>query len=260
MAAISAAEIRLMLGTVFRTHDPTRVILVLDFNAFAGRPDDRQDVAGPLPLYLYDTTVWNDLPYLLSATVLRKSISVLRHRQDESFNTDANAPWYWWSSAVQYGDAAVMRGLDLNNLNAQFKQPPRTFGGMRESFDHNIAPALRAHPETRFELVWPPYSQLVWIDFSQRHQLDLTLEFKRYVVAATENLANVRIVDLESHREITEDLGLYKDLYHFAPRVNQWAIQRICSGFDRVDSTNVDRYEQQLRERVSVWRPTVRSP
>jgi hypothetical protein len=257
MGAISAAEIRIMLETVFRARDPRRVILVLDFNAFAGPPDARQEIAGPLPMYLYDTNVLNDLPYLLSGTVLRKSISILLQRKDEAFTTDPNAPW-WWGDKARYGTAEVMRGLDLGNINAQFQQPSRTLSEMRASFEANIVPIVRAHPETEFELIWPPYSILVWIDFSQRRQLDVTLEFKRYVIAATRALHNVHIIDPENHPEITEDLDSYKDLYHFAPQVNRWLIQRTCSGLDRVNTDNVDSYESQLRERIRVWRPPAR--
>src|SRR5437762_5321948 len=145
MGAISAAEIRVMLDTVFRARDPGRVILVLDFNAFSGTPDARQDIAGALPMYLYDTNVLNDLPYLLSGTVVRKSIAILLRQNNESFTTDPNAPW-WWGDKAHYGTAEVMRGLDLDNINAQFRQPPRTLAGMRASFERNILPILRAHP------------------------------------------------------------------------------------------------------------------
>ena len=256
MGAITAAEIRIMLETVFRARDPERVVVVLDFNAFSGPPDARQEIAGPLPMYLYDTNVLNDLPYLLSGTILRKSISILLRRNDESFNTDPNAPW-WWGDKARFGTAEVMRGLDLHNINAQFRQPQRTLAGMRASFEHNIVPLLRAHPGTEFDLVWPPYSELVWLDFLQRDQLDVTLEFKRYVVDSTRTSGNVHVIDSEAHDEITEDLDLYKDLYHFAPQVNRWLIRLACSGQDRVDSGNVDRYERHLRERVRTWRPPV---
>jgi pimeloyl-ACP methyl ester carboxylesterase len=194
MPAISAAEIRTMLGTVFAAREPRRIIVVLDFNAFAGGPDDRQDSAGPLPAYLYDRNPLNDLPYLLSSTVLRKSIAILAGRSGEAFGTDANAPWYW-ADRMRFGRAEVLRGLDPEHINARFRQPARTLPGMRRSFERNILPMLEAHPQTQFDLVWPPYSTFVWQDFAQRGQLDVTLAFKRYVTATVQRMQNVRIVD-----------------------------------------------------------------
>ena len=112
----------------------------------------------------------------------------------------------------------------------------------------------RAHPATRFDLVWPPYTMLVWLDFAQRGQLDVTLAFKRYVAVSTAGLANVHVVDLQVHDEITTDLDLYMDIYHFAPKVNRWLVERVCTTGDRVDAANVDAFEGRLREQLRAWR------
>ncbi len=254
MPAISASEIRVLLGAVFLAHEPRRVVVVLDFNALAGAPDARQEDSGPLPSYLYDANVFDDLPYLLSGVVLRKSLSVLMNRRDEEFTTDANAPWYW-ADRVAFGRTEVLRGLDLHDLNARFRQPARTLPGMRASFERNILPLLRAHPHTHFDLVWPPYSMLVWLDFRQRNQLDVTFAFKRYMTQAVSALPNARIVDLQGHDEITGNLDLYRDLYHFAPQVDAWIVARTCANLDGEDASNVERYERDLRAKLVAWRP-----
>jgi len=254
MPAISASEIRALLDTVFLARAPRRVILVLDFNAFAGAPDARQEGSGPLPAYLYDANVFDDLPYLLSGVVLAKSVSILANRRDEEYTTDANAPWFW-ADRVKFGRAEVLRGLDLQHLNARFQQPPRTLPGMQASFERNILPVLRAHPRTQFDLVWPPYSMLVWVDFLQRAQLDVTFGFKRYVARSVQGMRNVRIADLQGHAEITGDLDLYRDLYHFAPQVNRWIVARTCGNADSEDAGNVERFERELRMQLATWRP-----
>jgi hypothetical protein len=253
MPAISAAEIRTLLDTVFAARAPHRVIIVLDFNAFSGLPDERQDSAGPLPAYLYDRNPFNDLPYLLSGTVLKKSLSILSGRVDESFRSDVDAPRYW-GDRFRFARAEVLKGLDPANINARFQQPARTLAGMRASFEHNIAPALHSHPQTRFDLVWPPYSMFVWRDFAQRAQLDVTLDFKRYVARTVGGLKNVGIVDLQSHSEITTDLDLYMDIYHFAPQVNRWIIDRTCAGLDQVDAAGAADAEARLRAALAQWR------
>jgi hypothetical protein len=256
MPAISAAEIRTLLDTVFAVREPRRIVLVLDFNAFSGAPDERQDSAGPLPAFLYDRNPFNDLPYLLSGTVLRKSIAILAGRDDEPFRTDADAPWFW-GDRFRFAQSEVLRGLDPGNINARFQQPARTLAGMRRSFERNIAPALARHPATHFDLVWPPYSMFVWRDFAQRAQLDVTLDFKRYVAEAVQPMKNVGIVDLQTHAEITTDLDLYMDIYHFAPQVDRWVIERTCAGLDRVDSTTAAAAERHLRDALAAWHPPV---
>ena len=250
MPAMSASEQRLMLETALADRPLKRVIMVLDFNEFAGGADERHDVAGPLPRYLYDRNPFNDLPYLLSWDVLVKSWRIVSGDTSEKFTSDPNGAWFW-GNVVHFGRDQVLRGLNIENLNAQYQQPQRTLEGMRASFNHNLLPLLRSHPETEFDLVWPPYSILVWVDFAQRDQLGVTFEFKRYVFEATRGLANVRIIDLQAERAITHDLDRYTDLYHFDPAINEWLVELACKGRNRVDASNVDAYERHMREQVA---------
>ena len=256
MPAMSAAEQRLILEVALRSRALRRAIVVLDFNEFAGAPEARQEVAGPLPRYLYDDNPLNDLPYVLSWDILRRSWSIVRDAHDAEFRTDVAAPWYW-APRKSFGRAVVLDGLDLARLNSRFQQPARTLDGMRASFERNLLPVLSAHPDTRFDLVWPPYSMLVWLDFLQRDQLDVTFAFKRYMTQAIARLSNVTIVDLQAHDEITGNLDLYRDLYHFAPQVNEWIVARACAHIDAEDVSNVERYERELRARLAAWQPPV---
>ncbi len=250
MPAMSASEQRLILETALAHRQVRRVIAVLDFNEFAGGINARQDVAGPLPRYLYDRNPLNDLPYLLSWDVLVKSWRIVTGDTSERFTSDPNAAWFW-GNVKRFGRDEVLRGLDLTHLNARYGQPQRTIEGMRASFDHNLLPLFRDHPETEFDVVWPPYSILVWVDFAQRSQLQVTLDFKRYAFEATRGLANVHIIDLQAERAITNDLDRYTDLYHFAPDVNEWLVESACKHRDRVDDRNLDEFERRLREQIA---------
>lgn len=250
MPAMSASEQRLILETAFANRPLKRVIAVLDFNEFAGGVDERQDVAGPLPRYLYDRNPFNDLPYLLSWDVVLKSWRIVRGDASEKFTSDPNAAWFW-GDVVRFGREQVLRGLDLKNLNARYQQPARTIQGMRASFERNLLPLLRSRQETEFDLVWPPYSILVWVDFAQRGQLEVTFEFKRYVVEAVRDLANVHVIDLQADSAITHDLDRYTDIYHFDPAVNEELIESACRDRDRVDVRKVDMYERRVRAQVA---------
>ena len=250
MPAMSASEQRLMLETALASRPVKRVISVFDFNAFAGGVEERYDVAGPLPRYLYDRNPFNDLPYLLSWDVLAKSLRIVAHDTSEKFTSDPNAAWFW-GNVKRFGRDEVLRGLDLAHLNTRYQQPQRTLEGMRASFEHNLLPLFAAHPQTEFDLVWPPYSILVWLDFAQRDQLEVTLAFKRYVFEATRRLPNVTVTDLQSEREITHNLDRYTDLYHFDPDINRRVVAAACSLRERVDEKRLDELERQLREQVA---------
>jgi len=250
MPAMSASEQKLMLETAFASRPVRRAILVLDFNEFAGSPDERQDVAGPLPTYLYNRNPFDDLPYLLSWNVLQRSWRIVTGDRSEGFRSDPDAPWFW-GGLKRFGRDEVLRGLDLEHLNARFRQPQRTLSGMQASFARNLMPLFSAHPQTEFDLVWPPYSILVWLDFAQRDQLEPSLGFKRWVFEATRSLPNVAITDLQSEQAITHDLDRYTDLYHFDPAINERVVQAACAPDARLDEARVAQSEESLRRQVA---------
>ena len=254
MPALTASEQALILATAIAAKPLERAILILDFNAFSGAPDQRNPLAGPMPSYLYDRNPFNDFPYLLSWGVLVKSWRIVTGDRTERVRTDSDAPW-WWAGEKRFARDEVVKQLDPRDLNAQFQQPSRDLAGTQESFRRNLLPLFIAHPKTEFVLVWPPYSIVVWADFVQRRQLDVSLDFKRWVFDTTRGLQNVRVIDLQGVAEITHDLDRYTDLYHFAPPVNEWLINEACGDRYRVRTDNVDALGQELRRQALEFDP-----
>jgi len=260
MPGLAGYEQGLVLRTAFATHALKRAIVVVDFAGYNWAPEGRHPLSGPLPAYLYDANPFNDAPYLLSWGVLVKSWRIVRGDTSESFRTDADAPW-WWADEKRFGRSEVVRGLDPLDLNRQFPQAPLKPDLMRRSFDHNLLPLMVAHPETEFDVVWPPYSIVVWGDYVQRHQLDASLAFKRYVQAATRDLPNARIVDLQPDAAVTHDLDNYTDLYHFSPAINEWMIGEACGDRHRIRSAaDVDASERDIRAQAGAFDPAGLSP
>jgi hypothetical protein len=255
MPALAGYEQGLVLRTAFATHALKRAIVVVDFAGYNWAPEARHPLAGPLPVYLYDANPFNDAPYLLSWGVLVKSWRIVRGDASEPFRSDADAPW-WWADQKRFGRGEVLRNLDPRDLNRQFPQSSLDLDLMRRSFDHNLRPLMVAHPETEFDVVWPPYSIIVWADYVQRHQLDTTLAFKRYIETSTRDLPNVRIVDLQSDAAVTHNLDNYTDLYHFSPAVNEWLIGQACGGGHSIRSeADVDATEREIRAQAGAFDP-----
>jgi hypothetical protein len=245
MGAMTAYELRQLLTTILATGKAKHIILDLNFNAFAG-PPTMQVVTEPLPLYLYDENPWNDVHYLLQTQTLGKAIEIVLGLKRDHYSTNPDQPWYW-ADAYEFSKSATLRGIDLGNINRTFKQSPRTLDGMRASFDANLLPLLRAHPEVRFSLVYPPWSALVWEDFRQRGQVDVSLAFKRSVFDAVRDLPNVALYDFQAKLDWVTNLDNYKDIYHFSPRISREMIEAIAKGSDRVTSETLPQSEAILR-------------
>jgi hypothetical protein len=244
-SALTAFEARKLLESTLAHGKVKEVIYNVDFNMFAG-DTRRTGIPDPLPLYLYDSWRWNDYPYVLSVATLRKSMNILLHRHEPGYREDRDNPWYWGDTA-EFSVKSVVEHLDFNDLNKRFKQPDRTLEGMMKSFDENLLPVVRGHPETKFIFVWPPYSILVWADFRQRNQLDLSLEFRKRFVEAMAKQPNVRIHDFQERTDWITHLADYRDMYHFAPKISSALVTEIAAGHERLTPENVDERNRKLR-------------
>jgi len=217
-----------LLGVALAARHPKQIIMNLDYNAFSGAPD-RSGFNEAFPGYLYDDSPWNDLPYLLGVGTTRKSLEILLGLKWSRFSSDPGRMWYW-AEGYQFFAAKAVQGLDPRNLNERFRQPPRTLEGMRLSFERNIAPLIERYPGTRFTFVYAPYSILVWLDFRQRGQLDVTLAFREWLFERTRRYANVELFDFQAEPAIVEDLDYFTDIYHYSPRISEAMIRSIAAG------------------------------
>jgi hypothetical protein len=244
--ALTAYEARKLLESALPRGKVKEVIYNVDYNSFSGDVK-RIGIPQGLPLYLYDEWRWNDYPYLLSIATLRKSIGILAGRRDDRYSEDRDRPWYW-ADTRQFSAKGVVERLDPRDLNTRFPQQPRTIDGMMKSFDANLLPLVRDHPDVRFLFVWPPYSILVWADFTQRRQVDVSLDFKRRFVDALARYPNVRIYDFQERTDWITGLDEYADIYHFSPRISSGIITEIAADHERLTLENVDERNRRLRE------------
>ncbi|HXZ48227.1 MAG TPA: hypothetical protein VEG27_04350 [Usitatibacter sp.] len=245
VSAMSAFDAGRLLEAALATGKPRQVIMNLDYNMFSGAPG-RSGFAEAFPAYLYDDDPWNDLPYLLGIGTTRKSVETLLGLHWSRFNTDPDRMWYWADGAT-FSAAHVVHGLDPANLNARFSQPPRTLEGMQASFEANLAPVIERYPGVRFTFLYAPYSILAWADFEQRRQVGVTLAFREWLFDRMAGRPNVELFDFQADPVLTEDLGLYTDIYHFSPAVAKGLMEAIAAGSHRLTRQALERNDAWLR-------------
>jgi hypothetical protein len=246
MSAMTAYDANQLLTLATRVGKVKHVIINLDYNAFSGAPT-RSGFDSEFPTYLYDQTIFNDAPYLLALETTQKSIEILQKKRTSRFSESRTRPWFWADSTV-FSAAKTVRDLDPRNLNKQFKQPNRSLSEMRASFEQNILPLVRDNPDVTFSFVYLPYSILVWADFQQRNQIDVTLNFRDYAFAATQPHRNVQWFDFQAESSLVNDLSHYTDIYHFSPTVSTQIIQAIATNEYRLSADTLAKNNQWLRE------------
>jgi hypothetical protein len=185
---------------------------------------------------------------------LRKSLETVLGLRWSRFNTDPARMWYW-AEQHQFFAAKAVQGLDPGNLNARFHQPARTLAGMQASFEANLAPLIERHPDVRFTLVYAPYAILVWLDFQQRGQLEVTLAFREWLFERTRGHANVEIFDFHAEPRIVMDLDHFTDIYHYSPKLSRSLVETMAQGRYRLTRETLAANNAWLRRTATETSP-----
>ena len=248
ISAQTAYDAGQLLRVALATGKPRQVLMNLDYNAFSGAPD-RSGFTEPFPAFLYDEARWNDIPYLLGIGTTKKSLETVLGLRWTRANTDPARMWYW-AEGRQFFAAKAVQGLDPANLNARFRQPQRTLEGMQASFEANLVPLIEKYPATRFSFLYAPYSILVWMDFEQRGQLEITLAFREWLFERTRRYQNVEIFDFHAEPSVVNDLDHFTDIYHYSPKLSRGIIQAMGQGRYKLTRESVIANNEWLRRAV----------
>jgi hypothetical protein len=248
ISAQTAYDSAQLLRAALATGKPRHIVMNLDYNSFSGAPD-RSGFTDPFPAYLYDDAWWNDLPYVLGISTLRKSLETALGLRWTRFHSDPQRMWYWAEGSV-FSAAKVVQALDPANINAQFRQPARDLAGMQASFEANLAPLIEKYPGTKFTFVYAPYSILVWLDFQQRGQLEVTLAFREWLQERLGRYPNVETHDFHADPAIVMNLDHFTDIYHYSPGIDQAVIEALKRGGHKLTAQKVRENNAWLRKAV----------
>ena len=248
VSAQTAYDAAQLLRVALATGKARHVVMNLDYNSFSGAPG-RSGFTEPFPTYLYDEARWNDLPYVLGIGTLRKSLETTFGLRWTRFNRNPDRMWYW-ADGVEFSAAKVVQALDPRKLNAQFRQPPRELEAMKASFEANLVPVIEQHPGTRFTFVYAPYSILVWLDFQQRGQLEVTLAFREWLEQRLRGYAHVETHDFHADAAIVTDLDHFTDIYHYSPAIDRAVVEALAQGRNKLTEARLRENNAWLRRAV----------
>lgn len=109
--------------------------------------------------------------------------------------------------------------------------------------EDNLLTLVARHPETRFILVFPPYSRAKFAIWHQQQPgtAEAHEAVIRHVAARAAALPNLEILGFED-QDFLDDIAHYKDLDHFGPAINRMMTATIHEGRQRITTANVSRY------------------
>jgi hypothetical protein len=120
--------------------------------------------------------------------------------------------------------------------------------------DKTLLSLIAQHPETRFDLILPPYSRIVFAMEAQYDKATFQVykESIRYLVAKSQEYPNLRLYGWGDH-DFLDAIENYKDLYHFSPAINSWMLDAIRTDEGHLTPEYLESYLAEITKRAESY-------
>lgn len=237
----------LLLDLAFDTHEMKRVVYGFDVYSFIA---ELEKTGSSVPLYLYDNNPFNDAQYWLNRSVLAsflpRCLRAWGQRQDDSIR---DSMYSWAQREEYYGPEAVF-------YTASFDQPQTLLPAdqhvqrAEDNLNTHLIPFIEAHPETQFDIFFPPYSAAEWSTMLSKGTLYAMLTLRGLCYDALSGYENVTIYDYSAREEWVLNLYNYKDTLHYGQWINDAVAECIAAG----DGVVLSRAQlDAATEQLSLW-------
>ena len=145
------------LNLCFETHDVKRVFWSIDPKILM-TPYDEEPT--PLPEYLYNSNPFDDVKYLFNKDVILEQCgeSILATLSGEGQSLDDA---FTWDTKYEFSHEHAL----WSYVRPDWQEEPQPADADDDIIDQNLECVLsfvKAHPDTEFYLMTPPYSMLCW--------------------------------------------------------------------------------------------------
>lgn len=224
-----------------------KVFLGIDVITYTGGVEETKY---PIPEYLYDDKLLNDIQYVLNKDVLLNYI--LRPIADPEPTDLATVYASWWTEEY-YSEQWVLHNYTSPEKVEEETAAEAYIPSVKANLDFNICPFIEENPDTEFVIFFPPYSILYWNDVLQENHLEATFEEYRYITNRLNAYDNVEVYFFPDREDIILDLNHYADYSHYHPDYNYFMVQCFADGTGLVKkeaANTIDEYLQHMRQIV----------
>ena len=216
------------------------VFLGVDVMTYTGGVEETKY---PIPTYLYDKNLLNDVQYLFNKDVLLNYI--LRPLADPDKTDLATVYQSWWTDEY-YNIQWVMHNYEQPEAVETETPADAYLESVAANLEVNICPYIERNPDTVFYIFFPPYSILYWNDVIRENHLEATMAEYQHIADTMLAYENVRVFFFPDQEAIVTDLNNYADYSHYHRDINYYMTECFANGECEVkDSADM---AQALRE------------
>lgn len=252
-SAIRTGSYKYMFENAFSTRKVKNVFMGLDIDPLI---DTYGNYYFPLPEYLYDDNIFNDVNYVLNKDIIfSKAYEFLKANYTKTVPDIDEA--YMWEGEFSKENALQSVAWDLMKKSKEY-ETPQYIENTKLNLENNILPYIEEHPETTFYIFYPPYSMLWWNLQLYEGDLKGTIDVLKYASTELLKYENVKLYFFQDIKEIVTNLDLYKDYNHYNPDINSQMIKWMKNDEYRLKENTceerISEFEQYIRTYdYSMW-------
>ena len=267
MQGSSSHEQAFVIERALKQRHPRRIIWEMDDWIFCDAPVIDSDIY--LPADMYRRNAKGLASYLFSGAMARESALLLLRTMLPPV-ADALAKF----SIADVDDINTLaRGTDVGALYnaknamasfARITDPARAaylgegynYEAEVRNFEHDALGLIGAHPDTQFDIYFPPYSILQWVAMrdASPNTLKIVYDLTALIARRLTQFPNVRLYDFRAISDITHDLDNYSDVIHHSPDIDIKVLSMLANGEHRVDPSAPTASLDQLKAQVAAYR------
>lgn len=215
------------------------VFLGVDVMTYTGGVEETKY---PIPEYLYDDNIINDVEYIFNKDVVLNYI--LRPIADPD-KTDLSTVYASWWTDEYYNKQWVMHNYEPPEQVVEETPENAYLESVELNLAENLCPYIEQNPDTVFYIFFPPYSILYWNDVMCENHLDATIAEYQYIADRVLAYDNVRVFYFPDQEWIVTNLDNYADYTHYHRDINYYMTQCFANGSCEI--TSEEKMEQALK-------------
>ncbi len=230
-----------------KNSDVKAVFLAMDIPTMTA---DTKTTKYPLPEYLYDKNVVNDVKYLLNKDVL---LQYIMRPMIQRQGSDLSQIYSSWWTPDYYNIQWVMHNYDEPEKVLIETEKDALIPQTEENLDVNILPFVEENPDTQFYFFFPPYSILYWHNVMQENTFEATFKQYQYVADRLLEYDNVHLFYFQTMEEVL-DLNNYADYSHYKPEINRFMVECFKDGkYEIKTSKDMEDALSRMREMIASY-------
>lgn len=211
---------------------------------------DAEEPAYPLPEYLYDDLLYNDVYYLLNKDVLFQDVWNVLKENAEGTVEPINKAYCWYEEQKDgFSKENVLQRVELPDIFEEVDQQEPVILEETVRSVEKIKNFVLKYPETNFQFFYSPYSIAYWYNSYAAGRFLTDAENLEYSMRELLECENLELYFPSDHEMIT-DLDNYKDLGHYDIEVQYQIFEEMKNKENMLTKENYREYMEIFRKMV----------